>query len=647
MSTPIKVLMVEDSEDDAKLLVRQLRRGGYEPHSLRVETAAAMEAALAGQAWDLVISDYSLPHFSGLAALKLLKEKGLDLPFIIVSGKIGEHTAVAAMKAGAHDYIMKNNLARLIPAIERELKEAAGRQERQQAEKNLAQLQRQHEMILQAAGEGILGLDLQGKVTFVNAAAAKITGYEPEEILGQDCHKLIHYARADGTLYPRESCPSLAVLQSGEMRYVSEEVFWSKEHKSLAVEYVTSSLKENDRIIGAVMIFRDISEHKRLQEQFLQAQKMEAVGRLAGGVAHDFNNLLTVIMGCTDLLMQELKENDRLLLYNTEVMKAAHQAVGLIQQLLAFSKKQIMEPQVVNLNAVVTDMEKMLRRLIGEDIDLVTRTDESLGMVKADPGQISQVIMNLAVNARDAMPQGGRLTLETANVELDESYALKHTEVRPGPYAVLTVSDTGLGMDAETQEHIFEPFFSTKEPGKGTGLGLSTVDGIVKQSNGHIWVYSEVGRGTTFKIYLPRVREEVSAPSKKRPPGNKLEGTETVLVVEDEEVLRMLMVEALQLYGYRVLYARNGAEALKMAADYNAPIHIVLTDVVMPQMSGQELIQHLRANRPEAKVLFSSGYAPDTIFHYGELEGGAYFLQKPFRFKDLVQKIRGILDGES
>lgn len=631
MSRPIKVLIVEDSEDDTHLLVRQLRQGGYAPHYLRVETPGAMEAALASQAWDLVISDYSMPRFSGLQALKLLKQKGLDLPFIIVSGKIGEETAVAAMKAGADDYIMKNNLARLAPAIDRELKEAAERRERRQAQEAFRSL-------IFGAPMGIF-ISQNGKFKLVNPGFLKITGYREEDLLGRETlalvappYKEMVRDRAIKMLKGEDPAPyefELITL-SGETRWV--------------VETVISTLYAGERAV--LGYFVDLTEHKKLERQLIQAQKMEAVGRLAGGVAHDFNNLLTAIMGCTELLMGELQANEHLLFYNTEVMKAADQAVGLIRQLLAFSRKQIMEAQVVNLNAVVADMEQMLRRLIGEDINLGTRLDESLGMVEADPGRIGQVIMNLAVNARDAMPRGGKLTLETANVDLDESYALKHAVVPPGPYVLLTVSDTGMGMDAKTQEQIYEPFFTTKEPGKGTGLGLSTVYGIVKQSNGHIWVYSEVGQGTTFKIYLPRVEEKVAASPKKGAPVARLEGTETVLVVEDEEVLRMLMVKTLELYGYQVLTARNGPEALQMAAEFEAPIHVVLTDVVMPQMSGGELVRLLKAARPECKVLFSSGYAPEALSSHGVLEDMAGFLEKPYRPKDLAGKVREILDGK-
>ncbi|MEW6657098.1 MAG: response regulator [Thermodesulfobacteriota bacterium] len=632
MSRPIKILLVEDSEDDARLLARQLRQGGYQPDFLRVETAAAMEAALANGMWDLVISDYSLPHFSGLAALKLLQEKGPDLPFIIVSGKIGEETAVAAMKAGAHDYLMKNNLARLIPAIDRELKEAASRRERRHAEEAFRSL-------VFGAPIGIF-VSQNGKFKLVNPGFLKVSGYQEEDLLGRETLTLVAPAnkemvreRAIKMLKGEDSAPYEfeLITRSGETRWV--------------VETVISTRYAGERAV--LGYFMDLTDHKKLTRQLAQAQKMEAIGRLAGGVAHDFNNLLTVIMGCTDLLMQGLQSNDPLLIYNTQVMGAAQQAVGLIQQLLAFGKKQLLESRALHLNAVVTDLEPMLRRLIGEDIELVTRTAESLGVVKADPGQISQIIMNLVVNARDAMPQGGRLTLETADVQLDESYALKHAEVRPGPYVMLTVSDTGLGMDARTQEQIFDPFFSTKEPDQGTGLGLSTVYGIVKQSDGHIWVYSELGRGTTFKIYLPRVREEAAPPLKKKESIVSLEGTETVLVVEDEEAIRMLLVNQLASHGYSVLAAANGAEALKLAANLEAPIHLVVTDVVMPQMSGGELVKRLKMVRPECKALFLSGYAADTMSHHGVWEDGAPFVQKPFRLKDLARRIREILDEES
>jgi len=391
----------------------------------------------------------------------------------------------------------------------------------------------------------------------------------------------------------------------------------------------------------------DISDRKRLEEQLRQAQKMEAIGRLAGGIAHDFNNLLTVITGYGQILFGELRSNDPLRSNVEEINKAGERAVALTRQLLAFSRKQVLAPKVLDLNAVVTNMESLLRRLIGEDISLRAALAPSLSCVKADPGQIEQVIMNLAVNARDAMPQGGRLTIETANADLDESYAEERFSVRPGPYVMLAVSDTGSGMDAETQAHIFEPFFTTKGQGKGTGLGLSTVYGIVKQSGGYIWVYSEPGRGTTFKIYLPRVDAQAEALEPHSPRQESLQGTETILLVEDEERVRRLARTILAGHGYSVLEASNGVEALRIGERHGSAIHLLVTDVVMPEMSGRELAGRLIARHPDMKVLFMSGYTDDTILRHGVLEAGIPFLQKPFTPSTLARKVREMLDANS
>ncbi len=392
-------------------------------------------------------------------------------------------------------------------------------------------------------------------------------------------------------------------------------------------------------------VFFDITARKELADQLIKAQRMEAVGILAGGLAHDFNNLLTAIMGYSEIMLLDLRKEDPFSAYINEIMKAAAQGASLTNQLLAFSRKQILQPQVVNLNDVVLDMEKMLRRLIGEDIDLVTRIDQELALVKADPGQIEQIIMNLAVNARDALPHGGSLTIETANIYLDQAYARSHVGVTPGSYVMLAMSDDGVGMDAETLSHIFEPFFTTKASGKGTGLGLATVYGIVKQSGGSIWVYSEPGQGTTFKVYLPRFAEGVLEPKPKAAVPNALGGDETILLVEDDATLRELISTALRRYGYTVLEASHGGEAILICEGEQTPIQLLLTDVVMPQVSGSALAERLILLRPEMKVLFMSGYTHDAVVHHGVLDSGVNFIAKPFRLLNLAQKVREVLDS--
>ena len=389
----------------------------------------------------------------------------------------------------------------------------------------------------------------------------------------------------------------------------------------------------------------DITERTQLQASFLQAQKMESVGRLAGGIAHDFNNLLTVMISTADLALGQLKEGDPLHADFQEVRRAAGRAAVLTRQLLAFSRKQVLQPAVLSLNAVVADMEKMLRPVIGEAIELVFAPAEDLGSVTVDPGQIEQVIMNLAVNARDAMPEGGKLTIETRNAELDDAYAAQHPSVRPGPHVMLAISDTGAGMDEATRAYIFEPFFTTKERGKGTGLGLSTAHGIVEQSGGSIRVDSEVGEGTTFTIYLPRVAEAArdDRPARAVTPAR---GTETILVVEDEQALRKAIKRILESAGYTVLAAANGGEALLLLEHHEGPVYLMLTDLVMPGLSGRELAQRLARMRPDVKVLYMSGYSDDTVVPHGVLDEGTHFVGKPFTIEELTRKVREVLDSQ-
>jgi len=385
---------------------------------------------------------------------------------------------------------------------------------------------------------------------------------------------------------------------------------------------------------------------RQTEKQLIQSQKLEAVGRLAGGISHDFNNLLTVILGYSDITKRNLPDSDPLRRNVEEIIKASERAASLTRQLLAFSRKQVMQPRVFDLNTVVSDLEKMLRRMIGEDIELRVNAESDLGNIKADPVQIEQVIMNLVVNARDAMPKGGKLSIETANVDLDESYSRDHVSVVPGAYVMLAISDTGCGMDEETRQHIFEPFFTTKEPGKGTGLGLSMVYGIVKQSDGNIWVYSEEGCGTTFKIYFPRVTAEAEEYKRAAHGFEVPGGTETILLVEDAELVRTLARQVLETAGYRVLEAANADAAINICNSINGDqIDLLLTDVVMPGMSGNDMSRILLMKQPGMPVLFMSGYTDDAIVQHGVLEAGINFLQKPFTPAALALKVREVLDA--
>ncbi len=381
-----------------------------------------------------------------------------------------------------------------------------------------------------------------------------------------------------------------------------------------------------------------------LQEQLRQSQKMEAIGQLAGGIAHDFNNLLTVIKGYSQLSLMQLNEGNPLREKVEEIQKAADQAASLTRQLLAFSRRQVMEMRVLDLNILIKDLEKMLHRIIVEDVELITFLADDLGRVKTDPGQIEQVVMNLTINARDAMPKGGKLTIETTNVELDEEYARDHVATKPGQYVMLSVSDTGVGMTQEVKERAFEPFFTTKDKGKGTGLGLSTVYGIVKQSGGNIWIYSELGKGTTFKIYLPRVDEPPEEMVEKVMKEELPRGSETILIVEDNEEVRKLAMRVLEKQGYNVLEASNGDDALHLPKERKESVHLILVDVVMPGISGRQFVEQFKEVCRDCKVLYMSGYTDNTIVHHGVLEKGMNYIQKPFTVEGLARKVREVLD---
>jgi two-component system, cell cycle sensor histidine kinase and response regulator CckA len=472
----------------------------------------------------------------------------------------------------------------------------------------------------------------------VNDAAVQHYGYSRAEFLGMTL-EAIRPPEDIERLGTHRSTVDDGLVEAGEWRHRT------KDGTLIDVDIARHTLTFAGRP-AALAIARDITQRKSVEAQLLQASKMEAVGRLAGGVAHDFNNLLTVILGSADLLLDTLGRDHPEREEAEEIRKAALRAADLTRQLLAFSRQQLLAPQVLDLNEVVATMDKILRRVIGEDIDLRTVPNRNLRAVRADPGQLEQVVMNLAVNARDAMPSGGKLTIETANVELDETYAREHAVVlRPGHYVMLAVSDTGIGMDVATRARIFEPFFTTKAKGKGTGLGLATVYGIVKQSGGHIWVYSEPGRGTTFKIYLPRV-EDAAVPAAPSPvPPVSVRGSETVLLVEDEEMVRKLVHKVLKANGYTVLLAAEGIDAERVAEQHAGPIHLLMTDVVLPGINGKQVAQLLTAARPKIRVLYLSGYTDDAIVHHGVLESGVAFLQKPFTPAVLGRKVREVLDS--
>jgi two-component system, cell cycle sensor histidine kinase and response regulator CckA len=518
--------------------------------------------------------------------------------------------------------------------------------ERRRTEEALRKSEERFRELYHNAPVGYHELDIEGRITNVNHTELEMMGYTHDEMLGQT---LWTFDVEEETARQQV----LALLAGKSPSAQDRERTFRRKDGTIFPVLIEDRLLRNEegKIVGIRSTIQDITERKQadekmlsLQEQLRQSQKMEAVGRLAGGIAHDFNNLLTVIHGHCEISLLQLQGNNPLREDIVEIKKAGDRAANLTRQLLAFSRRQIMEMKVIDVNFLLRELEKMLRRVMGEDIELVTVLDDHLGKIKMDPGQMEQVVLNLAINARDAMPSGGTFVLETTNVHLDDAYARAHISVEPGHYVMLSVTDTGSGMSPQVKERLFEPFFTTKEKGKGTGLGLSTVYGIMKQSGGNIWVYSEPGHGTTFRIYMPRVDQEADSFPRRDDTVSMLYGNETILLAEDEPSVRGLAARVLRNQGYSVLEAVDGGEALQIASRHKERIDLLLTDVVMPQMGGKELYDQLKPLRPHLKVLFTSGYTENAIVHQGELTPGIAFLQKPFSPIFLTHKVREILD---
>jgi PAS domain S-box-containing protein len=771
MSKPLHLLQVEDSESDAALIRHNLKRAGYELTWERVETALEMREALSRCHWDVIISDYRLPEFNASAALAVLQESKLDIPFIVVSGTIGEDLAVALMKAGAHDYLMKDSLTRLAPAVEREISDATTRKQQREAEDALHESERCYRLISEHIGDVVWTYDPEADhFTYLSPSVESMLGYTPRECLTLSIADLVvpesrevvrlrmrervgalkrggaaprigtqqlEALRKDGTRVPVEVMISLPsgepnrsevvgvtrditernkaaaalresslfnqqivacasegiIVYDRELRYRAWNLFMEKmtgvradeligKHpwdvfpfleasgvirgleRSLAGEVVqspdfeftvettgksgwcvdtSSPLRDvSGQIIGVIGIVHELTERKRLQDQFNQVQKMEAIGRLAGGIAHDFNNLLTVINGYSDLILSRLRQGDRFRAPIEEIRRSGERAAGLTQQLLAFSRKQLVEPKVLDLNQLVSELRNMLHRIIGADVRFEVHLDPTLGPILADVGQMTQVIMNLAVNARDAMPNGGTLTLETANVEFSEDPG---ASTPAGHFVRLTVTDTGVGIDPITLQSIFEPFFTTKREGKGTGLGLSTVYGIVKQCGGWVTVDSTLGCGAKFEVFLPRTSESDSGSREVARPPAELHGFETILLVEDQDDVRRFVVEALRGYRYTVLEASQPGEALLIAERHGLPIHLLLTDIVMPHLTGIELAERLRPLRDGMRVLYMTGHTEAANLGSDLSEDGRALILKPFTAEALAYKIREVLQA--
>lgn len=518
---------------------------------------------------------------------------------------------------------------------------AASNQQLRATEQETRQLEARLRLQIERMPIGLIVWDEEFRAKSWNPAAESIFGFTAEEMLGR--HPL-------GRIVPEEAQTQVESiwrrLLEGDMTAYSVNENITKDGRKIICDWSNTPIKDPDGKVSDVLsMVQDITERKQLEDQFRQAQRLEALGRLTGGVAHDFNNLLTVILGHCEMMMRKMEEETPLRKRLSVIRETGQRAAGLVRQLLAFSRKQVLNPRVLDLNKIVANTDKMLRRLIGEDIEIETILKPELWHVEADPGQMEQVVMNLATNARDAMPQGGKLTIETRNVELDETYAQKHAEVTPGPYVMFAMSDNGCGMDPETMLHIFEPFFTTKGIGKGTGLGLATIHGIVKQSGGHIWVYSELGEGTTFRVYFPKSQKAPGTEAEQEIVSTReMSGDETVLVVEDEAGVRRLVCDVLADNGYAVLEAADGKKALEKCGGHKGPIHLLVTDVVMPEMGGAELAKQMMEKHPDLKVLFTSGYTDDAIVHHGVLDKGVEFIEKPFTPASLSRKVREVLD---
>ncbi len=770
-----RVLIVQGPTLDVELAEREIGKAVDSCRFQRVATREEYVAALEEARPAIILSELELQGLDGPTALRLARERRPGVPFIILTASANEDAAIECMKLGASDYVIKEHVRRLGPAVHAALGSQRSRAERRFTRRALQQSETRYRRLFEAAQDGILILDANdGSIVDVNPFLVRLTGYPRANFLGKhlwdigpfkdvaasrasfsdlkamryvryedlpleasdgrkvDVEFVSNVYRVDGrneiqcnirdisarkqaeeelrfrnlilSTQQEASIDGILVvdvagrivssnLRFAEMWGIPKDIIESRsDERALQVMrdkvarpeefiektkalYEAPGAKDQDEValkdgrtferysapmlgadgkhFGRVWYFRDITARKEaeaerahLQDQLRTSQKMEAIGGLASGIAHDFNNLISVILSYTEFVMDAVPEGGPARTDLLEVKKAAQRAASLTRQLLAFSRKQVLEPVSLNLNEVAGGIEKMLGRILGEDVDLVQVLAPDLGRTLADAGQVEQVIMNLVVNARDAMPEGGKLTIETANVAIDEEYAAHHLGVEPGAYVMLAVTDTGHGMDQQTKARLFEPFFTTKERGKGTGLGLSTAYGIVNQSGGNIWVYSEPGLGTTFKVYLPR-EPSTTAPVASKPPmvPGRSTGTETILVVDDEEALRTVAKRALEAAGYTVLTAAAADEALLLCAQHPGGIQLLLTDVVMPRMSGRGLARELIAVRPTLKVLYMSGYTDSAIVHHGALDPGTHFLGKPFTGADLTRRVREVLDG--
>ncbi len=630
MNETLHILLVEDNSGDAELM-RVILEGLVDPRYLtrNVQRLSAALALLQQEHFDIIILDLGLPDSSGLDTLRAVIEATPELPVVVLTGIQDEQVGLAAVKAGAEEFLIKGQIAPQL--LLRVLRYAY---ERKQAEIHLRNSELQIRTILDAIDNQVLLMGVDHRIKWPNRKACEAAGLAREEIIDKFCYEL----------WPRQTemcagCPVERAIATGEYQF-------EHRHAKLGRTWDIKACPVRDqsgRITSVVELRNDISEQVLLEEQFLQAQKMEAVGRLAGGVAHDFNNMLSVILGFAEMARAMAPKEGKFGEYLDEILNAGVRSADLVRQLLAFSRKQPINPQVVDCNAVIKSSQKMLKRLIGEDIEFHFRPAADLWPVMLDPSQLDQILANLTVNARDAILGNGILTIETDNVVLDEHYCATHIYAKPGNYVRLCISDTGSGMSREVLGQIFEPFFTTKKRGQGTGLGMSTIFGIVKQNNGHVNVYSELGFGTTVKVYLPRYEGERLRQTVPKSSGN-LAGNETILVVEDDPAILYLCRTILSGYGYTVRTETDPRSAIDFASQKGEGLALLLSDVIMPHMNGEELRQAVQGHHPALKTLFMSGYTADIIAHQGILPEGIHFLQKPFTKEQLARRVRQVLD---
>jgi two-component system cell cycle sensor histidine kinase/response regulator CckA len=638
----LKLLLVEDDADEharVRALLDALPGVRVRVDWVREYPAAVRRIAQGG--FDLCLLDWRLDGRTGLDLLRDTPHRSQRPPVILLTGESDEDADEEAIRAGAADYLVKENLS--VPALQRAVRYAL---ERARVEDALRRSEELFRALIENSTDVVTVLDVEGRVQYQSPSVLRVLGHEPGALLGRDAASLVHPDdREEARRRARRLADHTGATDTLPLRILSADGGWR------TLEVTAKNLLADAAVAGVVLNSRDVTERARAEaalreseERLKVAQRMETVGRLAGGVAHDFNNLLTVITGHVELMSQDMPPGHPARPDLDEIRAAAERAAALTRQLLTFGRRQVLQPEVLDLNRIVAGMEGMLRRLVGEDVDLRAVLDRSISPVRADPAQLEQVVMNLVVNARDAMPGGGRLLVETRPVEFGAGTGGVAAGVDGGRAGVLlAVTDTGIGMDAATRERIFEPFFTTKEPGKGTGLGLATVYAVVQQAGGYVWVYSEPGMGTTFKVYLPAADEPAPEAARATPTGAP-RGTETVLLVEDEPGVRRSLRKTLQRHGYTVVDADDGMVGLQRAEEHVGPLHLLLTDVVMPGRSGRDLARRVEQVRPGIRVLYMSGYTDEAVVHHGVLERGINFIQKPFSPDALLHKVREVLD---